>query len=104
MSRLKVATSLSPSEIAHVSTPDTAPNKLRVDTTSAVPNSVAEVAETFKALFDPPTVFNRTLNAYVVDCHHTIPTFSVTIGGHTPIHELAELVVQTGLGFRTPPP
>ncbi|KAL4819918.1 aspartic peptidase domain-containing protein [Aspergillus spinulosporus] len=61
---------------------------------SYIPSQIADPLNNF---FSPPGVYNKTLQAYVVDCDAKAPSsFSLEIDGQTFTHDAADLIYQTG--------
>jgi hypothetical protein len=62
---------------------------------SGNPNIVVqlELAEKINAAFDPPAVYNKARDAFVVDCDAKAPALGVVIGGKTFWHDQRDLIV-----------
>ncbi|KAL6237491.1 hypothetical protein BDW75DRAFT_228677 [Aspergillus navahoensis] len=60
----------------------------------------SQIADPLNNRFSPPGVYNKTLQAYVVDCNAKAPaSFSLEIDGQTFTHDPADLIYQTGEGI-----
>lgn len=55
-----------------------------------------ETAERVLALFDPPAWYNKTLNAYLVQCNATAPDLAVEMGGVIFKHNPKDLILDAG--------
>ncbi|CAJ0542541.1 Ff.00g001300.m01.CDS01 [Fusarium sp. VM40] len=62
---------------------------------SGNPNNVfpVELAEKINAAFDPPAVYNKAMDLFVVDCDAKAPALGVVIGGKTFWHDQRDLIV-----------
>ncbi|KAL3477627.1 aspartic peptidase domain-containing protein [Aspergillus californicus] len=57
------------------------------------------IANPFNKLFDPPAVYSKESEAYIVDCNAKAPNLGLEIGGTVFQHNAADLIYQTGDGL-----
>ncbi|KAL4739958.1 aspartic peptidase domain-containing protein [Aspergillus similis] len=75
----------------------TAPFQAFFDSGNPLSYIPSQIADPLNNLFSPPGVYNKTLQAYVVDCDAKAPSsFSLEIDGQTFTHDAADLIYQTG--------
>ncbi|KAL5049327.1 hypothetical protein BDW71DRAFT_175672 [Aspergillus fruticulosus] len=96
---LTLSASLGPNSTRRNSSSVSAPFQAFLDSGNPLSYIPSQIADPLNNLFSPPGVYNKTLQAYVVDCNAEAPaSFSLEIDGQTFTHDPADLIYQTGEG------
>lgn len=69
-----------------------------IDSGTTLNYLASEIAYVTNAMFNPPALYDQTINGFTVECDAIPPTFGVDIAGQTFFINAADMIVNTGEG------